>query len=158
MSAFYSAMRDSYIKRVKLRYCVYCLFTYLASYTCFRLIFSSLTGVVNSEGKTFDLYAVGCACFMSFVFLVHTLFYQNIRDWNRAVRIFVIILACLFITVFILMGVFKFSPAFNRHMFEVLSTPLYWLAIPPTVFVMALPYTFERLYRQLILHPQFYQQ
>ncbi len=75
MSHYFSAMRDCYIKKVKMRFATYCLFTYLASFFCFIVVFSTLTGPVNSEGKMLDMYGTGLACFMSFVILVHSLFF-----------------------------------------------------------------------------------
>ena len=158
MSEYYRTMRDCYIKRVKSRYFLYTLFTYLASFVCFTIVFQTLTGPVNSEGKMLDLYGTGLACFMSFVFVVHALFFQNIRDWNKALRRFVILILFFFILVFLLMGMSNASSIFSRYLYEVLSSALFWLTIPVTVFLMVLPYTLERLWRQLLRHPQFYKQ
>ena len=44
------------------------------------------------------------------------------------------------------------------HLAEVIQVPLFWLSLPPAVFLMTVPFYFERIYWLLLRFPKFYRQ
>jgi len=146
LSANYTNNRDNYMKRIKKRFGLLLLFTYWGSFWCFLIPMNSLSGPVNSAGYTLDMYGMGFATMSSFVFFTHFLFAGQIRNWNRVIKVFVCIVASLYPLTIIVAQSVPIIGNFYKHIFEVLHLPLFWLAIPPALFMMVLPFYLERCY------------
>lgn len=157
MSEYYAAMRDSFIKTVKQRYFVFLAMTYWASFWCFTITMQTMRYEVNESGYTLDQYGMGFATYTCFVFMVHTLWISQIRDWNVVIRTFVLIVMLFFPLAILTAQNSKLVGNFYKHILEVIRLPLFWLSIPPTLMIMVTPYYLERLYWQLYRFPRIFQ-
>ena len=158
MSDNYIMVRDFFIKRVKRRFIFFMVATYWSGFWCFYLPHMSMSEGVNKEGQTLGLYDLGFATQMCFVILNHALFMTVIRDWTKIMRIMTSVTLVLYILV---MGTAHNmpggSPNFYKHMLEVLTLPIYWLSLIPTIAIGFIPYYLERAYWQLWRFPKFFQ-
>lgn len=141
------------MKQTKTRFAIFVCFTYMAAFWTFSITTASLSGPINKDGLTLDQYGVGLATMTSFVVFTHMLLLGQMRDWNKVI---IIITSVIIGFYFIALLVAQNNPllgTFHKHLIEVISQPLFWLSIPPAVFLMILPYYFERLYWRLLRHP-----
>ena len=150
-------VRDYLMKKLMYRWYFFLVAIYMASLFCFKVIFESLYRVVNSEGKTLDQFGIGMAMLSCFVLWLHITFLGSLRDWNILVKIAVSILLSIYPLSLLIASRAPGISLLYKHGFEIMSLPLFWLAIIPTVALMVTPFYLERIYMQVYLYPQFYQ-
>ena len=116
-----------------------------------------MEGPVNSEAMTLDMWGVGFPAYTCFVFFVHFQYISSMRDWNKVNCFFVALIIFFFFgTIAVAQRIPRASWTFYAHMLEILSTPMYYLVIPPALFIMVLPFMLEKLYHRYIKHPVLY--
>ena len=96
MSENYAIVRDTFIKKFKRRFFIFLAMTYWASISCFLITMNTLRDSVNIKGYTLDQYGMGFATYTCFVLMVHVLWITQIRDWNKVIRICVLIIILFF--------------------------------------------------------------
>ena len=93
----YAMVRDYFIKRLKRRFFIFTVFTYMAAFWVFWIPHNVMGGeAVEVNGKTLGQYDVGFASFTCFVLLTHSLFFGLIREWHKIFRILVGIVISLY--------------------------------------------------------------
>jgi len=89
--------------------------TYWASFWCFAVTMSAMRDSVNASGQTLDQYGMGFATYTCFVIMVHTLWISQIRDWNKVLSIFVLIVVLFFPFAILVAGNSKLVGGFYKH-------------------------------------------
>ena len=93
------------------------------------------------------LYELGFATQSSFIILCYLNFALYISDWNKLIRVF---FSCNIGFYLLTIVMAQFLPAVSqdlyKHMFDVISLPKLWLALPPTIFIIYLPFYLEKSY------------
>lgn len=107
LSEQYTVYRDVFIKKLLRRFFIFVAMTYWASAWCYAITQTALKDAVNVSGNMLDHYSMGFAMFTCFVLWTHTMWITQMRDWNRVLIIFVVIIVLSFPLVIFLGSKFK---------------------------------------------------
>ena len=146
-------VRDFFIKKFKRRFLIFLACTYWASLWCFTITMNTMRWGVNSTGYTLDQYGMGFATYTCFLTMVHINWITQMRDLNWAIIVCEGLLIGLFPVCIMVAGNFPGLSTFYKHIQEVISLPIFWMSLPPTITIMCVPYYFERIYWQLFKFP-----
>ena len=87
----YAMVRDHFIKRVKRRFIFFQSATFYSGFTSFYIPMYALWGAVNKDGLTWGINDIGMCSQMCWVFLNHLNFNIIIRQYNKPMKIFVMV-------------------------------------------------------------------